>query len=84
MISQPLDIAPIASNPCNLAMSPHTGQGYLGTCHTVITMEREKKKGGSGWEAEIKKSTNAEKQLLKEKTKAAQHSSQGGSNYMLH
>jgi len=33
----------MASNPCNPAMSPHT-QGHPGTCHTVITVEREKNK----------------------------------------
>ena len=48
--------APMASNPHNPAMSPHT-QGHPGTRHTVITVEREKKKrrknkGGNGREAE--------------------------------
>ena len=33
----------MASNPRNPAMSPHA-QGHPGTRHTVITVEREKKK----------------------------------------
>jgi len=46
----------------------------------VITGEIEREKGGhNGREAENKKSINAEKQLLEEKTKAAQCSSQLGS-----
>ena len=36
-------------------------QGHPGTCHTVITVEREKKnKGGNGREAENLESTTAE------------------------
>ena len=47
----------MAGNPRNPAMTPHT-QGHPGTCHTVITVEREKKEqkqkkgGGIGREAE--------------------------------
>ena len=37
----------MASSPCNPAMSPPT-QGHPGTCHTVITVERETKKKQRG------------------------------------
>ena len=47
-------------------MRPHTG--LPGIHHTVITVEREKKKVGVvGGKQQYKKSTKAEKQLLKKK-----------------
>jgi len=55
----------MASNPCNPAMSLPT-QGYLGTCHTVITVEwkQGRKKGGVvGGKKKNKKSTNTENNL---------------------
>ena len=57
MTSLPLDSKML---PC-LGRHENPTQGHLGTHHTVITVEREKKKRrGSGREAENKKSTEAE------------------------
>ena len=47
VISQPLDSEPMASNPCNPTMSPHTGaSGHPGTRHTMVTVDKKKKRKG--------------------------------------
>ena len=56
MTSLPVDSKML---PC-LASHENPTQGHLGTHHIVITVEREKKRKGSGREAENKKSTEAE------------------------
>ena len=73
----------MASNPRNPAMSPHT-QGHPGTRHTVITVEREKKKkkqreGGMEGRQKTKKALPLKKNNRLEKTKTALRSSQRGS-----
>jgi len=71
----------MASNPCNPAISPHTGtSGHPSHCDD--SGKREKKRGGVvGGKQKNRRSTNAEKQVLKEKAKAVQGSSQRGSKY---
>ena len=78
VISQPLDskMLPRLEIPATQPWAPT--QGHLGTCHTVITVKRErekKKKGVVGGKQKNKKSTTAEKQPLKEKAKVARRSS---------
>ena len=64
----------MVSNPRTQPQAPT--QGHLGTHHTVITVG--KKGGVERWSQKSKNSTNAVKQTLKEKIKAAQHSPQHG------
>ena len=79
VISQPLDSKMLLRLEIPATQPWTPTQWHLGTCHTVIKVERErekKKKGVEEGKQKNKKSTyTAEKQPLKEKAKVAQRSS---------
>ena len=82
VISQPLDSKTLPLRFPQPSHEPPT-QGHPGTLHTVVTVEREKKrrKNKGGWKGgrKLRKHYRWRKDNCLEKTKAVLHSSQRGS-----